>query len=105
MTDLAVRPVLIVAGSVVATVLIAAAFVSWLVGAMGGVHDAPTPAAANATRLESDPVKELADYRTAKMQELNGYGWLDDAHETAHVPIERAMQMLVEDSAHDGAHR
>jgi hypothetical protein len=68
-------------------------------GATG--NEIPTSAAMQvqlppSPRLEQNPVidgnKIVAD-ATAK---LEGYGWADQQAGTAHIPIERAMELIVE---------
>ena len=50
----------------------------------------PTP------RLQVDPGADLDQVRGAQEEMLNSYGWLDKASGTVHVPIDRAMDMLIE---------
>lgn len=50
----------------------------------------PTP------RLQVDPAADLNQVRGAQEEMLNSYGWVDKASGTVHVPIDRAMDMLIE---------
>jgi hypothetical protein len=50
----------------------------------------PTP------RLQVDPAVDLEQVRGAQEEMLNSYGWVDKANGTVHVPIDRAMDMLME---------
>jgi len=50
----------------------------------------PTP------RLQVDPGGDLDQVRGTQEEMLNTYGWVDKASGTVHVPIERAMDMLIE---------
>ena len=50
----------------------------------------PTP------RLQVDPAVDLEQVRGAQEESLNSYGWVDKASGTVHVPIDRAMDMLME---------
>jgi len=50
----------------------------------------PTP------RLQVDPAADLDQVRGAQVEMLNTYGWVDKASGTVRVPIDRAMDMLIE---------
>ena len=50
----------------------------------------PTP------RLQVDPSADLDQVRGAQEEMLNTYGWVDKASGTVHVPIDRAMDLLIE---------
>jgi len=46
-------------------------------------------------RLQSDPFVELDLLRAAQDAQLNSYGWVDESTGLAHIPIDRAMDLLV----------
>ena len=48
------------------------------------------------TRLEVKPGASLAELRAAEDADLNSYGWIDRNSGTIRIPIERAMQLLLE---------
>jgi hypothetical protein len=50
----------------------------------------PTP------RLQVDPGADLDQVRGTQEEMLNSYGWVDKASGTVHVPIDRAMDLLIE---------
>jgi hypothetical protein len=50
----------------------------------------PYPAPA----LQVKPQVDLQTYRTRAEHDLNGYGWIDQAHGVARIPIDRAMKLL-----------
>jgi len=50
----------------------------------------PTP------RLQAEPAADLEQVRQAQEEILNSYGWVDKANGTVRVPIDRAMDMLME---------
>jgi hypothetical protein len=50
----------------------------------------PTP------RLQVDPAVDLEQVRGAQEETLNSYGWVDKASGTVRVPINRAMDLLIE---------
>ena len=50
----------------------------------------PTP------RLQVDPAVDLDQVRQSQEEMLNSYGWVDKTAGTVRVPIDRAMDMLIE---------
>lgn len=56
----------------------------------------PPPVLPPQPRLQVDPPADrIAQYRL-QTQQLSTYGWNDAGHRTAHIPIERAMALLVQ---------
>ena len=49
-----------------------------------------------APRLQVSPAADFAAYHAAQQHELHSYGWIDQAHGTVHMPIERAMDLLLQ---------
>jgi hypothetical protein len=51
-----------------------------------------------ASNLEKQPFKSssLADVRSDEAQRLNSYGWIDEPGKIVHIPIQQAMQKLLE---------
>jgi len=49
-----------------------------------------------APMLEIDERTQFHDYLMKQEQELNSYGWVDEKSGVAHIPIERAMQLIVQ---------
>jgi hypothetical protein len=47
-------------------------------------------------RLEVKPGASLAELRAAEDVDLNSYGWIDRNAQTVRIPIDRAMQLIVE---------
>jgi hypothetical protein len=47
-------------------------------------------------RLQSQPITDLKDMRAAEDRILNGYGWVDQKGGVAHIPIDRAMDLLAQ---------
>ena len=47
-------------------------------------------------RLEVKPGASLAELHAAENVDLNSYGWIDRKNGTMRIPIERAMQLLIE---------
>jgi hypothetical protein len=46
--------------------------------------------------LEIDERGQLRDFLMAQEKELNSYGWVDENAGVAHIPIEKAMSMIVQ---------
>lgn len=46
-------------------------------------------------RLQSHPFADLDHLRAEEKARLGSYGWVDEAHGVAHIPIERAKDLLV----------
>jgi hypothetical protein len=50
----------------------------------------PTPA------LQTQPFKDIYELRSGETEKLHSYGWVDKEAGVAHVPIEVAMEMLLQ---------
>ncbi|MDX1625265.1 MAG: hypothetical protein R3323_02020 [Wenzhouxiangellaceae bacterium] len=85
----ALRPLLIASGAVLA-VLVAAHLVigAWL--DRGPSPESPTGNAATAS-------EDFAALRARQREHLERTGWVDRRNGIAHIPVERAMELLVED--------
>jgi len=47
-------------------------------------------------RLERNERLEINDFRLREEQTLNSYGWVDEKAGVAHIPIERAMELVAQ---------
>ncbi len=47
-------------------------------------------------RLQTNPREDLGNLRTREDQALNSYGWVDKNAGVVRIPIDRAMQLVVE---------
>jgi hypothetical protein len=47
-------------------------------------------------RLQVDPVQDLVEVRKQQSGELESYGWVDRSHSIVHIPIVRAMDLILE---------
>lgn len=54
-------------------------------------------------RLQVAPPADRATQYRLQMQQLTTYGWNDASHRTAHIPIERAMALLVQKQQANGS--
>ena len=50
-------------------------------------------------RLQADPPADMRELRAREEESLNQWGWADESNGVARVPIDRAMEMLVEQRA------
>jgi hypothetical protein len=50
-------------------------------------------------RLQADPAADLAAERALQRSRLDRYGWMDDVHTVARIPIGRAMALLADGHA------
>jgi hypothetical protein len=55
-----------------------------------------TPPAVPGPGLEAAPEVNLNAYLESEMERLNSYGWIDPTNGVVHIPIDRAMSLLVE---------
>lgn len=49
-----------------------------------------------APRLQSSPARDLAILQARSAAILDGYGWIDRSQGIVHIPIDRAMQLVME---------
>lgn len=68
----------------------------WQLGGDEAKQMADRPAATAAPQLETDPAADLARLRADADRRLASYGWVDRQAGIAHIPIDRAMDLLVE---------
>jgi hypothetical protein len=78
----------------------------WLLGYFGRVQQLGPPATPfeqleesrrpPLPRLQVDPVEDLAVVRAQQSGELDSYGWVDRDRGIVHIPIGRAMDMILE---------
>lgn len=54
-------------------------------------------------RLQPHPQTDLAKFRAQKEMLLSGYAWTDPQHTYVRIPIQRAMQIYVQQHAHANA--
>jgi hypothetical protein len=47
-----------------------------------------------APRLQAQPPVDLTKLKQAELQRLNEYGWVDQSAGIAHIPIDRAMEIV-----------
>ncbi len=47
-----------------------------------------------APRLQANPAGEFTSFKEKELARLNGYGWVDEKKGIAHIPIDRAIEIL-----------
>ena len=63
------------------------------VAPMAMAEDRPIP---SGPLLQASPPEDLKAYKTDAFHHLESYGWLDEANGKVHMPIERAMEIALE---------
>jgi hypothetical protein len=58
--------------------------------AAGQPKEPPTP------RLQTQPFKDVYQLKTAQLEKLNSYGWVDQGAGVVHIPIDEAMRLVAE---------
>ena len=51
-----------------------------------------------ARKVYDQPYQELQQLDADQLETLNSYGWMDRQRNVAHIPIGRAMELVVEES-------
>jgi hypothetical protein len=59
----------------------------------------PTPPIPPEPRLQLNPAEDWQTYRRLQQDILNNYGWASREESRVHIPIERAMEKVVESEA------
>jgi hypothetical protein len=100
--DLAVRQVLVVAAVMLAGLLLVAVAAWWLTMWYGRITPGttrgaqPVPVAAPQPHLQVDPPQDLAAHRSSKQRLLHEYGWVDQRAGRVRIPIDRAMDLMLQ---------
>lgn len=55
-----------------------------------GIKEPPAP------RLQTDPLRDLADLHAREAAAIHSYGWVDKQAGVVRIPVERAMALLAE---------
>lgn len=58
------------------------------------VHDFPEPA------LQTSPQNDLKAFERKQRDDISSYGWVDRTKELIHIPIEKAMRIIVGKGEH-----
>ncbi len=60
------------------------------------LQSAPIPTLPPEPQLEAVPGQNMDALRAAEDQQLNTFGWVDKTAGTVHIPIDRAMELLLQ---------
>ncbi len=47
-------------------------------------------------RLQTEPQQDLRGYRTSQQENLKSFGWVDEKNGVVRIPIDRAMDLLLQ---------
>ncbi len=104
--DASTRLILWTGAGLTALVIAASVGMLWLFNAFAAREDraqvAPAPVSRPAEqeppepRLQENPAADMAEVRAEEMRILNGYGWVDVERGIARIPIDRAIDRIVE---------
>jgi hypothetical protein len=103
-TDVTSKPLALFALVLALAVALAGLFLIWLFGQLEQQAERRdprlSPLVGNQTppqpRLQTAPAGDLANMRAAEDRGLTGYRWIDKERGVVQLPIERAMDLLVE---------
>jgi hypothetical protein len=84
----------VIVGMVILAVIVAFFVVRGLTPERAPSRSVPLPSAE--PPLQPMPERDLPAFRAEKLRTLHEYAWVDRAHGTVRIPIERAMTLLVE---------
>jgi hypothetical protein len=56
----------------------------------------PQPEVPSIPRLQTDPIADYERLRSAQQARLHSYGWVDPERKIRHIPIDRAIDLLLE---------
>lgn len=104
--DVPLRPILLFAGVLLLSAVVIHIGLWWLLQSWEGPRELGlqpvippsfvTPAPMAGPGVEPFPWAELDALLTKQHERLNSYGWVDREHGVVHIPLARAMQLLVE---------
>lgn len=105
--EIPLKPVYWSAAAVAIAVFVAFVFNAWLMDAWVGtqeVRESPLVEARSRfehvnPKLQPKPEIELAAMKEAEKEHLASYGWVDELDERVHIPVERAMDIVLADKA------
>ncbi len=79
----------------VSGLLLWAAYLYWLPQPAPPLFE-PLPVPPGQPRLQRNPRADMTEYQRRMEQRLQGVGWVDRRAGVVHIPIERAMTLLLE---------
>ena len=61
------------------------------------LFDEHDPSLYPGARLQESPGRDMERMRVGVDEQLNSYGWVDREHDVAHIPIDRAIDLVLRD--------
>ncbi len=103
-SDLKPRTILIFGIALSVTVLVCLAIANWMFQYFAAVQTASSPPLSPLAKQEAPPgphlqaqaPEDLRKFRAEEETTLNSYGWVNQQAGTVRIPIDRAMQLLVQ---------
>jgi hypothetical protein len=92
------RPLVLFAAGLAALIGIVLCVAAWIVhaGERSAMPERPGASPPSGPSLQAEPRVDLRSWLAARREQLEGYGWVDREAGIARIPIERAMQILLE---------
>ena len=88
------------AGTVIGCAIVVFGLLTWFARNVsqpaGPYSDAGTVQTFAAPRLEATPARDILIFKREKAQKLEHYDWIDRSRGIVHIPIERAMELMVQ---------
>lgn len=105
--DADIRRVFVMAGVLVAVILLMVGVTLWAFVALEAreargepmpstLAPRPSPQLPPEPRLQQDPLADLRQMRAEEESLLSGYGWVDRKAGIARIPVDRAMELVVQ---------
>jgi hypothetical protein len=94
--EIATRRTALVSAAIAGALLAVLGLAAAVLGLLGGTPEPVVQALPPAPRLAGDPRRDLLALRQREDALLTQYAWVDRDAEVVRIPIERAMQALVE---------
>jgi hypothetical protein len=104
--DVTFRPIVIAGAVIAALIVVTPVFMRWLQDGLVAreVAESPPPNPLAATyaretppppRLQVDPLRDLAALHAREDARLDHYGWIDRQAGRVHIPVARALDLMV----------
>lgn len=110
--EVPLKPILWSAGAVAGAVLVAFVFNAWLMNAWDGmraakVRQSPLAEARErlvpvSPKLQAHPEAEWSEMKAEHATHLASYGWIDPLEQRVHLPVARAMELVLDEKAGPG---
>ena len=104
--EIPLKPIFWSAAAVAIAVFVAFVINAWLIGAWDGAQEVRQSPLVEARerfehvdpKLQASPEAELTEMKEAEAERMSSYGWVDQLDERIHLPVERAMDLVLADN-------